>query len=69
MLEEKKMQTKKSKKAKGTTKGRRNRAAVRGEKFNFTPNMRFVVVRNQRNPWLDELYETPPNLASLPVFN
>lgn len=63
------MQTKKTKKSNATAKNRSNGAAVVKERFRFTPDMRIIVVRNQRNPWLDELYETPPNQADLPVFN
>lgn len=35
----------------------------------FTADMRFIVTRNKRNIWMDELYDTPPDNADLPVFN
>jgi predicted transcriptional regulator len=46
----------KSKKSHGTTD-------------NFTSDMRFIVTRNKRNAWMDEMYETPPDYADLPIFN
>ncbi len=35
----------------------------------FTPDMRFIVTRNTRNAWMDDLYENPPSSADYPVFN
>lgn len=35
----------------------------------FTADMRFIVTRNKRNIWMDELYDSPPDSADLPVFN
>jgi hypothetical protein len=35
----------------------------------FTSNMRFIVTRNKRNAWMDDLYDTPPDYADLPIFN
>ncbi|WP_136807597.1 hypothetical protein [Desulfosediminicola flagellatus] len=35
----------------------------------FTSEMHFIVTRNKRNIWQDDMYDTPPNSADLPVFN
>lgn len=35
----------------------------------FTHDMRFVVTRNTRNAWMDELYERTPENGSTPVFH
>lgn len=35
----------------------------------FTADMHVIVTRNKRNAWIDEMYETPPDGADLPVFN
>lgn len=35
----------------------------------FTADMRFIVTRNKRNIWMDEMYETVPASSDLPVFN
>lgn len=35
----------------------------------FTADMRFIVTRNKRNVWLDDMYDTPPDSADLAIFN
>jgi|GEM_PF-5932998 len=63
------MQTKKTEESTSATESHCKGAAGVDKRIHFTPDMRFVVVRNQRNPWLDEHYEVPPHEANLPVFN
>lgn len=38
-------------------------------KNTFTSDMHFIVTRNKRNIWQDEMYDSPPNTGDLPVFN
>ncbi len=35
----------------------------------FTSDMHFIVTRNKRNVWQDEMYDCPPTSMDLPVFN
>ena len=48
----------------------RSQQAVAVPKINeFTADMHFIVTRNKRNAWMDDLYEMPPDTADYPVFN
>ena len=58
----------------GKTKKQRNSAPEHETKSvksknGFSQEMRFVVTRNTRNAWLDDLYETAPTIGSLPTFH
>lgn len=59
--------TTKAKKSKRLVPGKPEKRGKTAE--TFTADMRFIVTRNKRNAWMDEMYESVPDQFDPPVFN